>query len=80
MCSRAVPKTIIVYVANGPGGARLINAVDKVKSNPQILHLERTVPSASTVTCLVTSGSTRPSRNFYRTLRPSPGAGMPEAV
>jgi hypothetical protein len=36
---------------------------DKAKSNPQIHHLERTVPSASTVTSLVNSGSSRPSRN-----------------
>jgi Glyoxalase-like domain len=37
---------------------------DKPKSHPQIHHLERTVPFASTVTSLVISGSSRPSRNF----------------
>lgn len=42
-----------------PGHAR-----DKAKSNRQIPHLERIVPSASTVASLVISGSSRPRRNF----------------
>jgi hypothetical protein len=52
----AVPKASVIYVTDEPGGPALNptsrRATDKAKSNPQILHLERTVPFASIVTNL----------------------------
>jgi hypothetical protein len=54
-----------VYVGEGPRGPTLVStfrhATNKARSNAQILYLERTVPSAFTVTSLVNNGSSRPA-------------------